>query len=79
MKKIHKIKKNGDIDDQDNKEVELILKGINILMLQSKQDLTLGGKDNELRKILEIEMNTLFKLTHHNVFRIQIQVFKLLF
>lgn len=24
-------------------------------------------------------MNTLFRLTHHNVFRIQVQVFKLLF
>jgi hypothetical protein len=28
--------------------------------------------------MLDEEMNTLFKLTHHNVFRIQIQVFKLL-
>lgn len=78
MKKIKAIKENGDIDEQDNKIVELILKGVNILMLQSKQDLTIGGKDNELRHILETQMNTLFKLTHHTVFRIQIQVFKLL-
>lgn len=53
MKKIKQIKENGDIDEQDNKIVELILKGVNILMLQSKQDLTIGGKDNELRHILE--------------------------
>lgn len=48
-------------------------------MLKSKQDLTIGGNQNELRTLLESEMNALFKLTHHNVFRIQIQVFRLLF
>jgi len=70
LKKIGQIKKNGDIDDQDNREVEMILKGINILMQQSKQDLTMGGEKNELKLLLEAEMDTLFKLTHHNVFRI---------
>lgn len=39
----------------------------------------MGGDNNELRKLLESEMDTLFKLTHHNVFRIQLQVFMLLF
>jgi len=39
----------------------------------------MGGSSSELRTLLEDEMNMLFKLTHHNVFRIQIQVFKLLF
>lgn len=72
MKKIKAIKDNGDIDDQDNKLVELILKGVNILMLQSKQDLGIGGSKGALRSLLEAEMDTLFKLTHHSVFRIQI-------
>ena len=70
MKKIKQLKNNGDIDESDNKIVELILKGVNILMVSSKQDLTIGGSSGELRGILEEEMNTLFKLTHHNVFRI---------
>jgi len=58
------------------------LKGVNILMLKSKDELrgsaVAGGRKSELRDLLEQEMNTLFRLTHHNVFRIQIQVFKLL-
>jgi hypothetical protein len=33
LKKVKQIKDNGDIDESDNKEVEQILKGINILML----------------------------------------------
>jgi len=33
----------------------------------------------KLRALLESEMNNLFRLTHHNVFRVQLQVFKLLF
>ena len=31
-----------------------------------------------MKKVLDEEIDTLFKLTHHQVFRIQIQVFKLL-
>ena len=42
MKKINQIKKNGDIDEEENKIVELILKGINILMLKSKSDLRMN-------------------------------------
>jgi len=32
----------------------------------------MGGSTSELKTLLEDEMNMLFKLTHHNVFRIQI-------
>lgn len=48
-------------------------------MLKSKDQLRGGNlKNSDLKDLLESEMNTLFRLTHHNVFRIQIQVFKLL-
>ena len=79
LKRIKQLKANGDIDQAENKIVEQILKGVNVLMVHSKADLALGGKESELKRLLEEEMNMLFKLTHHNVFRIQIQVFKLLF
>jgi hypothetical protein len=56
------------------------LKGVNILMQKSKADMRMSSHQGlELKKLLDDEMATLFKLTHHNVFRIQIQVFKLLF
>tara|TARA_B110000285_G_scaffold234272_1_gene310633 strand:- start:3009 stop:3251 length:243 start_codon:yes stop_codon:yes gene_type:complete len=70
-KKIRQIKANGDIDEEDNKLVEVILKGVNILMQKSKGDLRMGSNSGqELKKLLDEEMATLFKLTHHNVFRI---------
>lgn len=48
-------------------------------MQKSKSDLRMAShQGQELKKLLDDEMSTLFKLTHHNVFRIQIQVFKLL-
>ena len=72
MKRIKQVKANGDIDQSENKIVEQVLKGINVLMTHSKAELAMGGKDSELKKLLEEEMNMLFKLTHHNVFRIQI-------
>ena len=50
-----------------------------MLMNKSKSDIRMNNHHGqELKKLLDDEMNTLFKLTHHNVFRIQIQVFKLL-
>ena len=59
--------------------MEQILKGVNVLMNKSKSDIRMNNHHGqELKKLLDDEMNTLFKLTHHNVFRIQIQVFKLL-
>lgn len=60
--------------------VELLLKGINLVLINSKTDLRMGGTiGNELRGTLESELQTLFRLTHHSVFRIQLQAFKLLF
>jgi hypothetical protein len=73
------LKQNGDIDEEENKIVEQILKGVNVLMNKSKSDIRMNNHHGqELKTLLDDEMNTLFKLTHHNVFRIQIQVFKLL-
>ena len=64
---------NGNIDQEENNVVELILKGVNTLMLYSKQDLRLNSPaGQQLRTLLEKEMDNLFRLTHHNVFRIQI-------
>jgi len=69
--KIKKIKQNGDIDEEENKIVEQILKGVNVLMNKSKSDIRMNNHHGaELKKLLDDEMNTLFKLTHHNVFRI---------
>ena len=40
-------------------------------MQKSKGDLRMGSNSGqELKKLLDEEMATLFKLTHHNVFRI---------
>jgi hypothetical protein len=40
-------------------------------MQKSKLDLkSKSHKGSELKNLLDQEMNTLFKLTHHNVFRI---------
>ena len=59
--RMKKIKENGDIDEEENKIIEAILKGINILIINSSP---------EIKNMLEEEINTLFKLTHHTVFRI---------
>jgi ribosome biogenesis protein MAK21 len=80
LKKLKLTKQNGDIDEAENKVVELVLKGVNVVMNKSKADLrSSSAHGQELRKLLESETDTLFRLTHHKVFRIQIQVFKLLF
>ena len=70
------MKENGDIDQEENRIVEIILKGINIILVYSKSEMR--QENSELKGLIQKEMNTLFKLTHHNVFRIQLQVFKLL-
>ena len=41
MKKLKQIKNNGDIDSEENKIVELLLKGINVILIYSKTDLRL--------------------------------------
>jgi hypothetical protein len=80
VKQLKQIRENGDVSAEDNKMVELLLKGINVVLLNSKTDLRMGGTiGDELRATLESELQTLFRLTHHSVFRIQLQAFKLLF
>ena len=73
LEKLARAKK-GEVDDEDNKVIELVLKGVNIILLKS------GSRvDADLRKVLTEQTNLLFKLTHHKVFRIQLQTLKLLF
>lgn len=47
--------------------------------MSKAQGMDLTSPGSELRQILEEETNVLFKLTHHDLFRIQIQTLKLLF
>ena len=60
-------KKKGEVSEEDNKVIELVLKGINVVMLKSNTKL-----DQQLKDLLERQTNLLFKLTHHKVFRIQL-------
>jgi len=60
-------KKKGEISEEDNKVIELVLKGINIVMIKSSTKM-----DAQLKELLEKQTNLLFKLTHHKVFRIQL-------
>ena len=59
--------KKGEVDEEDNKVIELVLKGINIVMIKSSSRM-----DAQLKSLLEKQTNLLFKLTHHKVFRIQL-------
>ena len=53
--------------------IELLLKGINMVLINSKADLRMGGETGDaLKACLQAEMQTLFRLTHHKVFRIQL-------
>lgn len=58
-------KKRGEVDEEDNKAVELVLKGVNIVIQKSPSKM-----DQDLKVLLEKQTNLLFKLTHHGVFRI---------
>ena len=60
-------KKRGEVDQEDNKVIELVLKGINVVLTKSSSQI-----DNKLKGLLEQQTNLLFKLTHHKVFRIQL-------
>ena len=67
-------KKKGEVSEEDNKVIELVLKGINVVLVKSNTKM-----DANLKELLEKQTNLLFKLTHHKVFRIQLQTLKLLF
>ena len=60
-------RKKGEVSEEDNKVIELVLKGINIVLSKSSTQM-----DDKLKELLENQTNMLFKLTHHKVFRIQI-------
>lgn len=62
------------MDEEDNKVIELVLKGVNIIMQRSSH-----SADSDLGKVIDRQLDILFKLTHHKVFRIQLQTLKLLF
>ena len=64
----------GQVDEEDNKVIELVLKGINVVMAKSSSQM-----DDQLKSLIEKQTNLLFRLTHHKVFRIQLQTLKLLF
>ena len=75
QKLIKKAEKTGEVDEEDNKVIELVLKGVNIIMQKSSSNVV----DDDLRKVIDLQIDILFKLTHHKVFRIQLQTLKLLF
>ena len=54
---------NTRLNEEDNKVVELVLKGINLVMTNT-DDIS------AIHKILEEQIDILFKLTHHKVLRI---------
>lgn len=71
LKKLNR-RKGTDLDEEDNKVIELVLKGINFILQKA-------GDAKELHQIIQDQSDLLFKLTHHKVLRIQLQVLKLLF
>lgn len=56
-------KKGNEIDEEDNKVIELVLKGINIIIIKTTDN-------KELQTIIQDQTDLLFKLSHHNVLRI---------
>jgi len=71
LKKLTK-RRGTDLDEEDNKVIELVLKGINHILLKA-------ADAKELHTIIQEQSDMLFKLTHHKVFKIQMQVLMLLF
>lgn len=64
-KMIDAASKSGDIDEEDNKVIELVLKGVNIILIKSAKEV-----DSDLNRVLDQQIDILFRLTHHKVFRI---------
>ena len=67
--------KYGEVDQEDNKVLDLVLKGVYTVMLKS-QSMEI---DHDVKKMIEAQINILFKLTHHKVFKIQLKTLMLLF
>ena len=64
IKKLSK-RKGSELDEEDNKVIELVLRGINIIIIKTSDT-------KDLQKILSDQTNILFKLSHHKVLRIQL-------
>lgn len=67
-KLIAKVEKAGDVDEEDNKVIELVLRGVNIILQKNSSNVI----DDDLRKVIDMQIDILFRLTHHKVFRIQL-------
>lgn len=59
----------GEVDEEDNKVLELVLKGVYTVMAKASSSLK---HDTELKSLIEKQIMILFKLTHHKVFKIQL-------
>ena len=67
--------KKGDVCEEDNRVIELVLKGVNVLLVKSG----MSSDPEQLTSVLTNDIDILFKLSHHNIFRIAVQTLKLLF
>jgi hypothetical protein len=56
------------VSEEDSRVLELVLKGVNVLLVKSG----MANNAAELTRVLENDINILFKLSHNNVFRIQV-------
>lgn len=65
----------GDVNEEDARVLELVLKGVNVLLVKAG----MASNASELCKVLGNDIDILFKLSHHHTFRIQVQTLKLLF
>jgi len=60
--------KMGDVGEEDNRVIELVLKGVNVLLVKSG----MANNPKELTEVLKNDIDVLFKLSHHNIFRIAV-------
>lgn len=56
----------GDVSDEDARVLELVLKGVNVLLVKAG----MSSNAAELCKVLGNDIDILFKLSHHHTFRI---------
>jgi len=67
--------KKGDVSEEDNRVIELVLKGVNVLLVKSG----MASDPEKLTSVLTDDIDILFKLSHHSIFRIAVQTLKLIF
>jgi len=56
----------GDVSEEDARVLELVLKGVNVLLVKAG----MASNATELIKVLGNDIDILFKLSHHHTFRI---------